>query len=67
MIDKAQTETAAHRYQWEAAVKKWWGRAKAIDPEHIVENMTGVMFRIILFFGVPYCIYIFFKFLSLKS
>jgi len=37
----------------------------AIDPEKWVENMTNVMFKAILIFGIPYFLFVLIKFLSL--
>ncbi|MGV3489223.1 MAG: hypothetical protein ACO1OC_11655, partial [Tuberibacillus sp.] len=36
-----------------------------IDPEKFIENMTNIMFKAIIIFGIPYFLFVFFKFLTL--
>ena len=39
-----------------------WGKKFQVDPEAIVENMTGFMFKGILIFGIPYFFIVLIKF-----
>jgi len=63
----------ANKYQWEEnrvesinnKTRSWWKKKIVLDPEVIIENITDVMFKGILIFGIPYFLFVLFKFLSL--
>jgi hypothetical protein len=62
----------ANKYHWEEdnrAPKNvkttLWNRILQFNPEDVVENMTGFMFKGILIFGIPYFLFVLIRFMMI--
>ncbi|MBM7645250.1 hypothetical protein JOD45_001461 [Scopulibacillus daqui] len=65
MIAGKILEKAKPKRSFIHSVKSFIKDFNKIQPEDLLEKMTNVMFKMILFLGIPYFIFIFIKFLMI--
>ncbi|MFC4617759.1 hypothetical protein ACFO4N_03345 [Camelliibacillus cellulosilyticus] len=61
MIQKAQEQKTDYR----TVADRYIRRLEKMNPEDIVGTLANVMFKLVLFFGIPYFLFVFVKFLLL--
>ncbi|MFC7392674.1 hypothetical protein [Scopulibacillus cellulosilyticus] len=65
MIAGKVLEKAKPKRSFTDAAKTFIKSFNKFQPEDLLEKLTNVMFKIILFLGIPYFIFIFIKFLMI--
>lgn len=48
-------------------IRKFAGKMEHLSPEACFEMLTVIMYRLILFLGIPYFIYVLFSFIRMTS